>query len=61
MLVLALLLRSFIASQLYGVGALDPTVILGVTGVLAVTSLLACVGPARRAASVNPIIALSQQ
>lgn len=59
--VLALLLRSYIASQLYGVGALDPTVILGVTGVLAVASLLACLGPARRAASVNPIIALSRQ
>jgi ABC-type antimicrobial peptide transport system permease subunit len=58
---LALLLRGYIASQLYGVGALEPTVVLGVTGVLALASLLACLGPARRAASVNPIIALSRQ
>ena len=58
---LALLLRSYIASQLYGVGTLDPGVILGVTGVLALASLLACLGPARRAAGVNPIIALSRQ
>ncbi len=51
---LALLLRSYIASQLYGVGTLDPGVILGVTGVLALASLLACLGPARRAAEREP-------
>jgi putative ABC transport system permease protein len=46
----AVALRQAIASQLYNVGALDPVVILAVTGVLAVTSLVACFGPARRAA-----------
>ena len=57
----ALGLRGLIASQLYGVGPLDPIVILTVTVVLALASLAACLGPARRAARVNPIAALSQQ
>jgi predicted permease len=57
----ALALRGLIASQLYGVGALDPVVILAVTGVLACASLMACLAPARRAARVNPVIALTQQ
>ena len=55
-----LALRRVIASQLYGVGALDPTVILLVTAVLGLASLVACLAPARRAARVNPVEALSQ-
>jgi ABC-type antimicrobial peptide transport system permease subunit len=51
-------LRGFIASQLYGVGPLDSGVMLLVIAVLAVASLVACVGPARRAARVDPVIAL---
>ena len=51
-------LRGFIASQLYGVGPLDSRVMLLVTNVLAAASLIACVGPARRAARVDPVIAL---
>jgi predicted permease len=57
----AALLRRLIASQLYGVGAFDPMVLLAVTGVLALVSLVACLGPARRAATVDPSIALGQQ
>lgn len=57
----AIALRQVIASELYGVGALDPVVLFAVTGVLAVASLAACLGPARRAARVNPVVALSQQ
>ena len=57
----AVALRQAIASQLYNVGALDPVVILAVTCVLAVTSLVACFGPARRAAKVSPVVALSEQ
>ena len=60
-LVGAVTLRGVIASQLYGVGALDPLVMLGTIGVLAGTALIASVGPARRAARVNPVVALSQQ
>jgi predicted permease len=57
----AVLLRSVIASQLFGVGALDPIVMGAAVGVLAATSLAAALGPARRAAKVSPVIALSQQ
>jgi predicted permease len=57
----AIALRQVIASELYGVGALDPAVLLAVTVVLAGASLVACLGPARRAARVNPVVALSQR
>jgi predicted permease len=55
----AVALRGAIASQLYGVGALDPTVMLLAAAVLAVVSLAACLGPARRASRVSPLTALS--
>ncbi|HEY7500626.1 MAG TPA: ABC transporter permease [Vicinamibacterales bacterium] len=54
----AVALQGAIASQLYGISALDPLVILGATLVLAAAALFACVGPARRAARVDPAIAL---
>ena len=57
----AVFLRALIASQLYGVGAYDPSVLFAVTGILAVVSLIACLGPARRASKVDPVIALGQQ
>jgi putative ABC transport system permease protein len=56
----ALALRGLIASQLYGVGALDPGVLLAVTGILAIASLAACLGPARRASRVSPVVALAE-
>ena len=59
-LMAAVLLRDVIASQLYGVGALDPLVMAVTIGVLTLTSLAACFGPARRASKVSPIVALSQ-
>ncbi|HEX3685091.1 MAG TPA: ABC transporter permease [Bryobacteraceae bacterium] len=43
---------------LYGVGALDSTVLLGVSGLLFGTALLASYIPARRAAAVDPMRAL---
>jgi predicted permease len=57
----ALALRTVIASQLYGVGPLDPSVLGLVTVVLAMASVLACMVPARRAAQVDPVVALTQQ
>lgn len=57
----AIMLQSAIASQLYGVDALDPLVMLVAVAVLAATALVACYGPARRAARVNPLVALSRQ
>ena len=57
----AVALKQAIASELYGVAALDPIVIVSVVGLLALASLMACLGPARRAAKVNPVVALSQQ
>jgi ABC-type antimicrobial peptide transport system permease subunit len=53
-------LGGVVTSQLYDVGVLDPMVILMAAVVLAVTSLVACLGPARRAARVDPIVALSR-
>ena len=57
----AVALKQAIASELYGVAALDPIVIVSVVGLLAIASIMACLGPARRAAKVNPVVALSQQ
>jgi predicted permease len=57
----AIALRRLITSQLYGVGPFDPSVMLTVTGVLALASLVACLGPARRAARVDPMVALTHQ
>jgi putative ABC transport system permease protein len=57
----AVAVRGAIASQLYGVGALDPMVMAATIGVLGVTSFVACWGPARRAAKVSPLVALSRQ
>jgi ABC-type antimicrobial peptide transport system permease subunit len=57
----AIALRGAISAQLYGVGALDPVVMLAAVAILAVTSLVACLGPARRAVHVSPLVALSRQ
>jgi putative ABC transport system permease protein len=57
----AFLLRQTLQSQLYETGAMDPTIVAAVAGVLIAVALVACVLPARRAAKTDPLIALSDQ
>jgi putative ABC transport system permease protein len=44
--------------MLYGTGARNPRVIIGVCSVVGIVGLLAAYIPARRAAKVDPMVAL---
>jgi ABC-type antimicrobial peptide transport system permease subunit len=54
----ALATTRLLESWLYGVGARDVTTIALVFGILAATACAACIQPARRAMSVDPVTAL---
>jgi putative ABC transport system permease protein len=51
-------LTRFLSSLLFGVGEHDPMTIAAVALILALVALIACYLPARRAARVNPMVAL---
>jgi predicted permease len=56
--VFTLLVGRFMASQLFGVKAYDPLILLITTVILGVAALIASVIPAQRAASIEPMQAL---
>lgn len=56
----AVALRQAVANELYGVSALDPSVLASVVMLLGSVALLACFAPARRATKVDPVTVLSE-
>jgi putative ABC transport system permease protein len=57
----ALALTRFMSSLLFGVSSVDPLTFLAMAAALTAVTLLACYIPARRAARVDPLIALRDE
>jgi ABC-type antimicrobial peptide transport system permease subunit len=57
----ALGLTRLVASMLYGLKAWDPATLMGIAGLLMGIALLAGLGPARRAARIDPTRALRHE
>lgn len=60
-LVGALYLPRFLSTQLFQVGATDPMIFVSVPAILAAIGLAASLLPARRATSVDPVVALRME
>jgi len=54
----AFVVTRWLASELYGVGPMDPVTYVGVAIVMAAVTMFACYVPARRAMRVDPMVAL---
>jgi predicted permease len=57
----AFVVTRWLASELYGVGAVDPLTYACVAAIMALVTMLACCVPARRAMQVDPLIALRSE
>jgi predicted permease len=53
-------MRRAMEAQLYGTSGLDPVVIGSVAAVLGLVAMIACMVPARRAARIDPMVALTE-
>ncbi|HLF55445.1 MAG TPA: hypothetical protein VI942_01235, partial [Thermoanaerobaculia bacterium] len=60
-LVLALAGGKLLRGVVYGIDPLDPVPLVGMTLLLASVALLACAGPARRAARLDPASVLRDE
>ena len=60
-LVLSLATNKLLASQLFGVSAHDPLVMLFAMVTFSLVALIACAVPARRAVRIDPAIALAAE
>jgi ABC-type antimicrobial peptide transport system permease subunit len=56
----AIALRRTLESELFGVRASDPLVLVLAVATLALVALAACAIPARRATRIDPIVALAE-
>jgi putative ABC transport system permease protein len=57
-LIASFCLTRFLVSQIWGVSATDPWTFVAVVALVAVVGVAACLLPARRAAAVDPLVAL---